>query len=257
MAQYHELRGKTALVTGAGSGIGRATAIGFAEQGTNVVVSDINSEAGEETVKIITDAGCNALFVATDVSNRDQVNALVAKAVERFGRLDIAFNNAGVTQNSAPLAEQPSETYDQVFNVSVRGVWLSMRAEIDQMLRQGGGTIINMGSMSAVVGIPGLTTYSGSKHAVLGLTRGAALDYAKHGIRINAVGPGTIDTPMIKRFIELAGTDAVMEPIRAAHPIGRTGRPEEVAEAVLWLASDASSFVVGHILMVDGGYSVQ
>ena len=222
-----------------------------------MVVSDINPDAGAETVKKITDAGAQALFVATDVSKEDQVQALVAKAVERFGRLDIAFNNAGLTQNSAPLAAQPADTYDHIFDVSVRGVWLSMRAEIEQMLKQGSGSIINMGSMSAVVGIPGLTTYSGSKHAVLGLTRGAALDYAKQGIRINAVGPGTIDTPMIERFIELAGTDAVMEPIRAAHPIGRTGKPEEVAEAVLWLASDASSFVVGHILMVDGGYSVQ
>nr|WP_295742720.1 SDR family oxidoreductase [uncultured Acidocella sp.] len=257
MPHYDEFKGKVALITGAGSGIGRTTAIAFAKQGAKVVVSDINPDAGAETVKKITDAGAQALFVATDVSKEDQVQALVAKAVERFGRLDIAFNNAGLTQNSAPLAAQPADTYDHIFDVSVRGVWLSMRAEIEQMLKQGSGSIINMGSMSAVVGIPGLTTYSGSKHAVLGLTRGAALDYAKQGIRINAVGPGTIDTPMIERFIELAGTDAVMEPIRAAHPIGRTGKPEEVAEAVLWLASDASSFVVGHILMVDGGYSVQ
>ncbi|MGF6545789.1 SDR family oxidoreductase [Paraburkholderia youngii] len=257
MPQYDEFKGKVALVTGAGSGIGRTTAIAFSRQGANVVVSDINNGSGQETVQLIRDAGNEAIFIQTDVSSEAQVNALVAQAVDRFGRLDIAFNNAGLTQNSAPLAQQPSDTYDRVFDVAVRGVWLSMRAEIEQMLKQGGGTIVNMGSMSAVVGIPGLTTYSGSKHAVLGLTRGAALDYAKHGIRINAVGPGTIDTPMIKRFVELAGTDAVMEPIRAAHPIGRTGRPEEVAEAVLWLSSEASSFVVGQILMVDGGYSVQ
>ncbi|MEX1827478.1 SDR family oxidoreductase [Luteibacter sp. CQ10] len=257
MPKYDEFKGKVALVTGAGSGIGRTTAMAFAAQGARVVVSDIASDAADETVRIIRDRGGDAIAVVTDVSDETQVRALVARAVDAFGRLDIAFNNAGLTQNSAPLADQPSDTYDRIFDVAVRGVWLSMRAEIEQMLKQGGGTIVNMGSMSAVVGIPGLSTYSGSKHAVLGLTRGAALDYAKQGIRVNAVGPGTIDTPMIARFIELAGSDAVMEPIRAAHPIGRTGRPEEVAEAVLWLASDASSFVVGHILMVDGGYSVQ
>ncbi|MBL8581683.1 MAG: SDR family oxidoreductase [Rhizobiaceae bacterium] len=257
MPQYSELKGKVALVTGAGSGIGRSTALAFAGQGAHIVVSDINPDAGEETVQRIRDAGGEAIFVETDVSKEDEVQALVDQAVTKFGRLDIAFNNAGLTQNSAPLADQPSDTYDEIFDVTVRGVWLSMRAEIAQMLKQGGGSIVNMGSMSAVVGIPGLTTYSGSKHAVLGLTRGAALDYAKQNIRINAVGPGTIDTPMIDRFVELAGSDSVMEPIRAAHPIGRTGKPEEVAEAVLWLASDASSFVVGHILMVDGGYSIQ
>ncbi|AJW96109.1 SDR family oxidoreductase [Burkholderia gladioli] len=257
MAQYAELNGKVTLITGAGSGIGRTTAIAFAAQGARVVVSDINPNAGEETVKLIREADGKAIFVKTDVSKEGEVQSLIDQAVTTFGRLDIAFNNAGLTQNSALLAEQPSGTYDEIFDVTVRGVWLSMRAEIAQMLKQGGGAIVNMGSMSAVVGIPGLTTYSGSKHAVLGLTRGAALDYAKQGIRINAVGPGTINTPMIDRFVELAGSDSVMEPIRAAHPIGRTGKPEEVAEAVLWLASDASSFVVGHILMVDGGYSVQ
>ncbi|WP_208456347.1 SDR family oxidoreductase [Burkholderia gladioli] len=257
MPQYSELKDKIALVTGAGSGIGRTTSIAFSRQGASVVISDINADAGNETVKLIRDAGGEATFIKTDVSNESQVKALVEQTVATYGRLDIAFNNAGLTQNSAPLADQSSETYDEIFDVSVRGVWLTMRAEITQMLKQGSGTIVNMGSMSAVVGIPGLATYSGSKHAVLGLTRGAALDYAKQGIRINAVGPGTIDTPMIARFVELAGSDSVMEPIRAAHPIGRTGKPEEVAEAVLWLASDASSFVVGHILMVDGGYSVQ
>ena len=257
MPRYDEFNCKVALVTGSGSGIGRATAIAFARQGARVVVSDINPQAGEETVAHIRDAGGDAIFVAANVSDGAQVKALVAQAVEKYGQLDFAFNNAGLTQNSQPLAEQPSDTYDKLFDVSVRGVWLCMRAEIEQMLKQGHGNIVNMGSMSAVNGIAGLTTYTGTKHAVLGLTRGAALDYAKQGIRINAVGPGTIDTPMIERFIELAGTDKVMEPIRAAHPIGRTGRPEEVAEAVLWLCSDASSFVLGQILMVDGGYSVQ
>lgn len=257
MPQYAELQRKVALVTGAGSGIGRTTAIAFAQQGAHVVVSDINADGGDETVRLIRNAGGEAIFVKTDVSKDDEVQALVDQTVATFGRLDIAFNNAGLTQNSAPLADQPPGTYDEIFDVTVRGVWLSMRAEIAQMLKQGGGRIVNMGSMSAVVGIPGLTTYSGSKHAVLGLTRGAALEYAKQNIRINAVGPGTIDTPMIDRFVELAGSDSVMEPIRAAHPIGRTGKPEEVAEAVLWLASDASSFVIGQILMVDGGYSVQ
>lgn len=257
MPRYDEMKDKIALITGAGSGIGQATAIAFAEQGSFVVVSDANIQAGKDTVGQIFAAGGHAAFIAADVSNDQQVGNLIAQAVAQYGRIDFAFNNAGVTQNSLPLAEQPVDTYDKVFDVSVRGVWLCMRHEIDQMLRQGCGAIVNMGSMSSIVGIPGLSTYSGSKHAVLGLTRGAALDYAKHGIRINAVGPGTIDTPMIQRFIDLAGTDQVMEPIRAAHPIGRTGRPSEVAEAVLWLCSDASSFVIGQMLMVDGGYSVQ
>lgn len=257
MPHYDEFKDKVALVTGAGSGIGQVTAVAFAKQGARVVVSDINAKAGEETVAKIRDAGGTPTFVATDVSKEDQVKNLIDRTVSEYGRLDFAFNNAGLTQNSQPLAEQPSDTYDKLFDVSVRGVWLSMRAEIDQMLKQGRGRIVNMGSMSAVNGIAGLTTYTATKHAVLGLTRGAALDYAKRGIRINAVGPGTIDTPMIERFIELAGTDRVMEPIRAAHPIGRTGRPEEMAEAVLWLCSDASSFVLGQILMVDGGYSIQ
>lgn len=257
MPRYEEFKGRTALVTGAGSGIGRAAALAFAAQGARVVVSDIHTEAGEETTDSIRREGGDALFIQADVSDEHQVDSLIDAAVRRYGRLDHAFNNAGVTQNSQPLAEQPAETYDHVFDVSVRGIWLCMRAEIRQMLRQGGGSIVNMGSMSSVVGIAGLSTYTGSKHALLGLTRGAALDYAKQGIRINAIGPGTIDTPMIERFIELAGSDKVMEPIRAAHPIGRTGLPSEVADAVLWLASDASSFVVGHMLMVDGGYSVQ
>lgn len=246
-------------MAGADSGIGRATAVAFAEQGAGVVVSDIARDAGEETLDLIGRSGGRAAFVYADVGVgvEAEVDALVEQAVRQFGRLDVAFNNAGLTQNSAPLADQPSDTCDRVFDASARGVWLSMRAEIRQILRQCGGTIVNMDSMSAVVGIPGLTTYSGSKQALLGLTRGAALDYARQNVRINAVGPGTIDTPMIERFVEFAGTDAVMEPIRAVHPMGRTGRPEEVAEAVLWLASDASSFVVGQILMVDGGYSIQ
>lgn len=257
MAKYEEFKDRVALVTGAGSGIGRCAALAFAEQGARIVVSDRSPEGGHETVAQIRDAGGEATFVEADVSVNDHVERLVSTAVALYGRLDHAFNNAGVSQPSLPLGEQSVETYDKVFDASVRGVWLCMRHEVQQMLRQGGGSIVNMGSMSSVVGIPGLTTYTGSKHAVLGLTRGAALDYAKLGIRINAVGPGTIDTPMIQNFIEMAGTDSVMEPIRAAHPIGRTGTTREVAEAVLWLSSDAASFVVGHMLMVDGGYSAQ
>jgi NAD(P)-dependent dehydrogenase (short-subunit alcohol dehydrogenase family) len=257
MPHFEEFAGRVVLVTGAGSGIGRTTAEAFAKQGAYVAVADIDVISAEETERRINAAGGTATFFRVDVSNADDVQAMVTSVVARYGRLDHAFNNAGVTQTSQPLGVQSEDTYDRVFDVSVRGVWLCMRAEINQMLKQGSGSIVNMGSMSSLVGIAGLTTYTASKHAVLGLTRGAALDYARAGIRINGVAPGTINTPMIDRFVELAGTEDVMDPIRAAHPIGRTGRPEEVAEAVMWLASDASSFVVGHMLAVDGGYSAQ
>jgi NAD(P)-dependent dehydrogenase (short-subunit alcohol dehydrogenase family) len=258
MARYDEFRGKVALVTGSGAGIGRATAIAFARNGASVVVADLDAEHGEATATQVREQGVSARFVLTDVTRDVDNRQMVERAVEAFGRLDYAFNNAGVTQPARPTHEQPEELFDRVIAINLKGTWLGMRHEIPQMLRQGGGVIVNMSSIAGVTGFEGGQIYSASKHANVGLTRSAALEYAKQGVRVNAVGPGTIDTQMIEDFIAMNGSDrSVMTPIHAAHPLGRMGTSEEVAEAVLWLCSDAANFVTGHLLMVDGGYSAR
>jgi NAD(P)-dependent dehydrogenase (short-subunit alcohol dehydrogenase family) len=242
--------GKTVLVTGAAGGIGRAAALAFAQAGARVAVSDVNAAGGEETVGLIAQAGGEAIFVKADVSREAEVEALVAKTVAAFGRLDCAFNNAGIEEESKPLADCDEALFDRIMAVNVKGAWLCMKHEIRQMLKQGGGAIVNTASVAGLVGAPLQPAYAASKHAVVGMTKTAAAEYGKAGIRINSVCPGVIRTPMLERAIE-------REPRREKHivklhPIGRIGEAEEIAGAVLWLCSDAASFVTGHQLAVDG-----
>lgn len=246
---------KIALVTGAGSGIGRATALVFAREGAKVVVSDIVVEGGQETVQQIEAAGGEAIFVKADVSQAADVETLVAKTVETYGRLDCAFNNAGIEGSVKPTIDCTEEEFDRTIAVNLTGVWLCMKYEIQQMLSQGGGTIVNTASAAGLVGFPGLPDYVASKHGVVGLTKTAALEYAKSGIRVNAVCPGVIQTPMVERGAQLSpGFDELAV---SMEPVGRFGQPAEIGEAVVWLCSDAASFVTGIPMQVDGGLVAQ
>jgi NAD(P)-dependent dehydrogenase (short-subunit alcohol dehydrogenase family) len=250
-----EFDGKVALVTGGGSGIGRATALGFAREGAQVVIGNRNVQRGEETVSMIRDAGGTASFRRTDVVVAADVKALVDHAVTTYGRLDIAFNNAGIEGDPRPLAEQTEANFDAVMDINVKGVWLSMKYEIPRMLEQGGGAIVNCSSVAGVIGFPGIGIYAASKHAVIGLTKVAALEYSAQGIRINAVNPAVIDTEMVDRLAD--GMNMKKDDLTTFHPIGRIGRVEEVAEAVLWMCSDKASFVTGHSMIVDGGFTAR
>ncbi|NER82214.1 MAG: SDR family oxidoreductase [Leptolyngbya sp. SIO1D8] len=250
-----DFSGKVAIVTGGTSGIGRSAAIAYAHQGAKVVVAGRRVAEGEETVRLLKDAGGEAFFVQTDVSQEADVRAMIDKTVEVFGRLDIAFNNAGVHGENPSLIEQLDSEYDHIMNVNVKGVWLSMKYEIAQMLRQGNGAIVNTASILSIVALPDVPIYTMSKCAVVGLTKAAALQYAKSGIRINAVGPGGIETAMFEEATE--GQDEAKAYVAGLHPMGRVGKPSEVANAVLWLSSEGASFVTGETLMVDGGYIAQ
>ena len=250
-----EFDGKVALVTGGGSGIGRATAIAFAREGAKVVIGDRNVQRGEETVSMTRDAGGTANFRRADVVVAGDVKALVGHAVTTYGRLDIAFNNAGTEGDIAPLVEQTEANYDAVMDINVKGVWLSMKYEIPRMLERGGGAIVNCSSVAGLVGFPNVGIYIASKHAVIGLTKTAALEYSAQGIRVNAVNPAMIDTEMVDRLA--AGLNMKKDELTPLHPIGRLGQVEEVAEAVLWLCSARSSFVTGHSLIVDGGFTAR
>ncbi|MFS0517443.1 SDR family oxidoreductase [Nostoc sp. UIC 10607] len=249
------LQDKVALVTGGTSGIGRATAIAYAQQQAKVVVVGRRMDEGEETVRLIQKIDGEAIFVQADVTKEADVKAMVDKAVGVFGRLDIAFNNAGMVGENPSLIEQTEAEYDRTMNVNVKGVWLSMKYEIAQMLKQGSGSIVNTSSGAGVVAVPTQSLYTASKHAVIGLTKAAALQYAKAGIRINVVAPAAIETDMFEAAT--GGQDEVKAYITGLHPIGRIGTPLEVANAVLFLSSDLASFITGETLMVDGGYVVQ
>jgi NAD(P)-dependent dehydrogenase (short-subunit alcohol dehydrogenase family) len=249
--------GKVALVTGGDSGIGRATALTFAREGAKLVIADMNAEGGQQTVHMITENGGEATFVQVDVSKTIELEAMISKAVETYGRLDCAHNNAGIgSRPRTPLHKCTEETWDRVLAINLKGVWLCMKYEIIQMLKQGSGTIVNTASIMGLVGSwSGTAAYNASKHGVVGLTKTAALEYATAGIRVNAICPGYIQTPLIEEA--LTSNPALEAQIVARHPVGRMGKPEEIAEAVVWLCSDAASFVTGHTMTADGGYVAQ
>lgn len=243
--------GKVALVTGAGSGIGRAAALEFAEQGASVLVADVTVEGGEETAQTIRARGGSAQFVQADVSLATDVSAMVEQALSTYGHLDCAFNNAGIEGAMAPTAECEEENWDRTIAINLKGVWLCMKHEIPHMLAQGSGAIVNCASIAGLVGFPNLPAYCASKGGIVQLTRTAALEYAQSGIRVNALCPGVIHTPMVDR---ITGKDPESEAqFTAMEPIGRMGTPEEMAHAAVWLCSDAASFVTGHPLVADGG----
>ncbi|MBX3633126.1 MAG: short-chain dehydrogenase [Acidovorax sp. SCN 68-22] len=245
------LKDKVALVTGGASGIGRAVALAWAREGARVVVSDVDRDGGEETAEAVRAAGSEALFAAADVGKPEDCEALVQRAVQKFGRLDIACNNAGIGGAQAPTADYPLDAWAQVIAINLSGVFYGMKYQLPAMLKNGGGAIVNMASILGAVGFAGSPAYSAAKHGVLGLTQATALEYSAQGVRVNAVGPGFIHTPMISALEE---NRAVNDMLVAAHPIGRLGRAEEVAELVLWLSSSKASFVTGAYYPVDGGY---
>ena len=250
-----QLDGKVALITGAGSGIGRASALVFAREGATVVVADVDAAGGAETVRLVESAGGRALFVKTDVSRASEVEALVQASVAAYGRLDYAHNNAGIEgMVLTPTADWTEEAWNRIININLKGVWLGMKYQIPRMLKQGGGAIVNTASIAGLVGSRS-AGYGASKHGIVGLTKTAALEYAKSGIRVNAVCPGVIRTPMVQRSLDRM--PELEERFVAVEPIGRIGRPEEVAEATVWLCSAAASFVTGHAMTVDGGYVAQ
>ena len=246
------VEGKVALVTGGGSGIGRQACLVFAREGAQVVVCDVAVEGGEETVGQIEQAGGQATFIRADVAQAAEVEALVAKTVETYGRLDCAYNNAGIAGRTARVADDSEQNWERILAINLKGVWLCLKYEIAHMLTQGGGAIVNTASDAGLIGLRRAGAYVASKHGVVGLTRTAALEYAKANIRVNAVCPGPIDTPMLRE-----ASERVIDAMATAQPNGRLGQPREIAEAAVWLCSDAASFVTGHPMPVDGGYLAQ
>jgi NAD(P)-dependent dehydrogenase (short-subunit alcohol dehydrogenase family) len=250
------LQGKTALVTGASSGIGRASALIFAREGAKVLVADVTEDQGNETVKQIKAAGGEATFTRCDVSRATEVEALVASAVKRFGRLDCAYNNAGISGKIARTADETEDGFDRIMAINLRGVWLCLKYEILQMLKQEtGGAIVNTASAAGLVGSHGMAAYTASKHGVVGLTKSAALEYARHNIRVNAVCPGVIDTPMVGGLAE--SHPRLRDILVSTEPVGRIGQPSEIGQAVAWLVSDYASFVTGCAMPVDGAMTAR
>jgi NAD(P)-dependent dehydrogenase (short-subunit alcohol dehydrogenase family) len=251
MARPDRFTGKVTFITGAASGIGRATAVAFAAEGARVAILDRTEEALRETEAAVKVAGGEVLAIACDVSKPKEVEAAVAQAVESFGRIDCAFNNAGVENKAAPLHEIDLEEWDRILNINLRGTFLCMKHEIAQMVRQGGGVVVNTSSGAGIRGVAGGASYAASKHGMIGMTTSAALDYAKQNIRVNCVLPGNIATPMMDRF-----TGGDIQKAIDLEPVGRLGKPEEIAEAVLWMCSDLGGFVTGASIVVDGGWSL-
>ena len=257
-AVYPEFKSKVAIVTGSADGIGRAAAIAFARNGARVVVADINEAGGNETVATIVGAGGDAAFQPCDVSVDSQHRALVDFTIERFGGLDYVFNNAGLSSPKVPMHEQPEELVDRLLAINVKGLWSALRHQIPAMLARGGGAIVNSASTLAFVALSGRSVYSASKAAVIGMTRTAAVEYAAQNVRINALCPGTTETGMLRPLLkQFAETPERIQAIRDQQPINRWAQPSELAEAALWLCSDSASYVVGHALVTDGGYTLR
>jgi NAD(P)-dependent dehydrogenase (short-subunit alcohol dehydrogenase family) len=247
-----QLQGKIALVTGGGSGIGRATSLRLAREGAKIMIADYVPDSAERTVKMIKEAGGEASCLAANVSVTKQAEAMIAKTVETYGRIDCAFNNAGIEGKMGSTVDCSEENFDRTIAINLKAVWLCMKYEIPQMLKQGGGSIVNTASIAGLVGFEGLPAYNASKHGVIGLTRTAALEYATKNIRVNCVCPGVIRTPMVERLLDSGGMNETE--MQAGEPVGRFGKPEEIGEGVLWLLSDAASFVTGHPLVIDGAW---
>jgi len=250
-----QLKGKVALVTGAASGIGKATALAFANEGAKVVVADVQDELGAKAVEQIKAQGGEACYIHCDVSDPEAVKAMVAETVKTYGGLHFAFNNAGTEGEQAFTADCTLENWDRVIDINLKGVFLCMKYQISELLKSGGGAIVNCSSIAGKVGFPGIPAYEASKHGVIGLTQNAALEYAKQNIRVNAVCPGPIKTPMIDRFTH--GDPQAAEQLTMPDPMGRMGEPEEISGAVVWLCSNQASYITGHALVIDGGWVVQ
>lgn len=246
---------KVAIITGGSYGIGRATAVAFAKRGAKVVIADWIEDKEESTLKMVRESGAEAVFIKCDVSKDTDVKSLIEQTVAKYGRLDYAFNNAGIEGQSAPVHECSEENWNRTIDINLKGIWLCMKYEIQVMLKQGKGSIVNCASIAGLVGFQGLPAYVASKHGVIGLTKNAALENAKMNIRVNAVCPGVIKTPMIDRFT--GKKKEAEKQFENMEPVGRMGQPEEVAEAVAWLCSDSASFITGHPMAVDGGWIAQ